>query len=282
MTVKFFCRDGECVLSATHLPVSVGRDEQYVSDFAEAGNGDAATGIRDRARMWNFVAQNPQALNLICCLYSDRGTIAGYQSMDSYIPPMLWTNKKGEQFYVRCVWIAKQRRAPLTRLESEELSGSDPDALARDLVNSISRGENVQYEFNAQIITPQDTGNLEFDPADPTFAWPTDRFPLMPIGLLTLNRLTENFENQVKNAEMSPYALVEGISFALPVRPPADGLEIAGESLRAMTEEEAHVLAGNLAEEISHLSPDLMEKILVMFTKADLAFGRVLTSILGG
>ncbi|WP_144481614.1 catalase, partial [Bacillus subtilis] len=50
-----------------------------------------------------------------------------------------------------------------------------------------------------------------FDPLDPTKVWPEDRFPLIEVGTMTLNRNPKNFFAEVEQAAFTPSATVNGI-----------------------------------------------------------------------
>lgn len=57
----------------------------------------------------------------------------------------------------------------------------------------------------------EETDSLDFDPLDPTKVWPEDRFPLMEVGTMTLNRNPKNFFAEVEQVAFSPSATVNGI-----------------------------------------------------------------------
>ena len=56
-----------------------------------------------------------------------------------------------------------------------------------------------------------ETDSLDFDPLDPTKVWPEDRFPLIEVGTMTLNRNPKNFFAEVEQVAFSPSATVNGI-----------------------------------------------------------------------
>ncbi len=53
-----------------------------------------------------------------------------------------------------------------------------------------------------------------FDPLDATKTWPEDKFPLMPVGTMVLNRNPENFFAEVEQAAFCPASIVPGIEFS--------------------------------------------------------------------
>jgi catalase len=54
----------------------------------------------------------------------------------------------------------------------------------------------------------------DFDPLDPTKTWPEDKFPLMPVGKMVLNRNPKNFFVEVEQAAFCPASIVPGVEFS--------------------------------------------------------------------
>ena len=280
-SVKFFCKKGEYDLLGQHLPVTVGCEQQAVLACCATTRADPVTGLRSRSRFWEYVAENPVALNAAVWLYSDLGTIGSYRAIDGFCSPSVWTNSRGETRLARCCWLSRQRPQTLTRFESEELCGYDPDAVARDFVTAVTRGELPQYELAVQLLEPN--RSLPFDPYDPTLIWPQEIAPPRRIGLMTLNRLPERIHPDLDAGRFDASHLIDGIE-AAPLALPAEGRELsqAGDHLRELSERERRRLIDNLCDELMQLPAELLEEILILFTKADLGFGQALTAALGG
>ncbi len=280
-SVKFFCKDGEYDLLGQHLPVTVGCEQQAVLACCSTTRPDPATGLRSRSRFWEYVAENPVALHAAVWLYSDLGTIGSYRAIDGYCSPSVWVGAHGKRKLARCCWLSRQRPQTLTRFESEELCGYDPDAVARDFVTAITRGEFPQYELAVQLLDPEQ--ELPFDPYDPTLIWPQEIASPRRIGLMTLDRLPETIAGDLDAKRFSAEHLIDGIEAAPPALP-AEGRELmqAGDRLRGLGERERRRLIDNLIDELSALPADLLEQILILFSKADLGFGQALTTALGG
>ena len=100
------------------------------------------------------------------------------------------------------------------RHEATRLAGIDPDYLTRDLHDAIARGEEVEYELNVQLMEIADELKQDFDPLDVTKTWPEDKFPLMPVGKMVLNRNPDNFFAEVEQAAFCPATIVPGIEFS--------------------------------------------------------------------
>jgi len=72
----------------------------------------------------------------------------------------------------------------------------------------------VEYELYVQIMEISEELNQTFDPLDATKTWPEDKFPLMPVGKMVLDRNPDNFFTQVEQAAFCPANLVLGIEFS--------------------------------------------------------------------
>jgi catalase len=102
----------------------------------------------------------------------------------------------------------------IARQEAEFLAGFDPDAAARDLCDSLERGELTEYELSVQLIPFEKQDQYDFDPLDAMKVWPENRVPLLKVGKLTLNKATENYLEEVEKAAFSPAKIVPGIDFS--------------------------------------------------------------------
>ena len=282
-TVKFFCREGEYDLFGMHLPVSVGTTEQTLADCCAASRANPKTGLRTRSAFWEFLVTHREALHAALWLYSDLGTIGSYRTIDGYGLPCLWVNAKNERRAVRPRWLSRQRPQTLTRFEAEELAGSDPDAVARDLVQSLQSGDRPQYELSIQVIEPEQFATLPFNPFDPTAIWPTEQFKPQRIGLLTLERLPDDIFTELDSERFRPENSIPGIEHvSAPGIKGGDDFAQVRQHLRSLGEFSRHRLVDNLREELLRLPPLLLEQVLILFSQADLEFGQAMTLALGG
>jgi len=126
----------------------------------------------------------------------------------------VWVNTEGKAVYVKYHWKPKLGVQNFDRHEATHLSGVDPDYLTRDLHDAIANGEDVEYELNVQLMEVADELKQDFDPLDATKTWPEDKFPLMPVGKMVLNRNPENFFSEVEQAAFCPASIVPGIEFS--------------------------------------------------------------------
>ena len=126
----------------------------------------------------------------------------------------VWVNAEGKAVYVKYHWKPKLGVQSLDRHEATPLAGDDPDYLTRDLYDTIASGQEVEYELNVQLMDIADELKQNFDPLDPTKTWPEDKFPLMSVGKMVLNRNPKNFFAEVEQAAFCPASIVPGIEFS--------------------------------------------------------------------
>jgi catalase len=125
-----------------------------------------------------------------------------------------WVNAKGKAVYVKYHWKPKAGIETIDRHEATRLAGEDPDIATRDLYETIASGKTMEFELYVQIMEIDDELKQNFDPLDATKTWPEDKFPLMPVGKMVLDRNPENYFAEVEQAAFCPASIVPGIDFS--------------------------------------------------------------------
>jgi catalase len=125
-----------------------------------------------------------------------------------------WINEKGKAVYVKYHWKPKDGIETIDRHEATRLAGEDPDIATRDLYDNMASGKTVEFELHVQIMEIADELKQNFDPLDATKTWPEDKFPLMPVGMMVLNRNAENYFAEVEQAAFCPASIIPGIDFS--------------------------------------------------------------------
>lgn len=85
------------------------------------------------------------------------------------------------------------------------------DYATEDLFNSISKGDFPSWNFYVQIIPEKDGEKYKYDIYDVTKVVLKSDYPLIPVGVFTLNRNPENYFAEVEQAAFAPTNLVPGI-----------------------------------------------------------------------
>ena len=217
--VKFYTEDGNYDLVGLNFPVFFIRDSIKFPDMVHAlkpaPDTNVPTSSAANSRFWDFISLTPESTHIITWLFSDRGTVKSYRTMEGFgLNTFEWVNAKGKAVYVKYHWKPKAGVETIDRHEATRLAGEDPDVAVRDLYDWISSGKTVEYELNVQIMEIADELNQDFDPLDATKSWPEDKFPLLPVGKMVLNRNPENYFAEVEQAAFSAASIVPGIEFS--------------------------------------------------------------------
>jgi catalase len=217
--VKFYTEEGNYDLVGNNLPVFFIRDAikfpDMVHAFKPAPDTGYPTSSSANSRFWDFISLTPESTHMITWLFSDRGTVKSYRKMEGFgVNTYKWINVEGKAVYVKYHWKPKEGIETIDRHEATRLAGEDPDIATRDLHETIASGKTVEYELCVQIMEIADEFKQDFDPLDATKTWPEDKFPLMPVGRMVLNRNPENFFSETEQAAFCPASVVPGIDFS--------------------------------------------------------------------
>lgn len=217
--VKFYTGEGNYDLICNHVPVFPLRDPLQFPDFVHAIKPDPVTNVRGgpiaASRFWDFMSLRPESMNFLSYLFSDIGTVKSYRTIQGFgVNTYKWINLHGEEVYVKYYWEPCAGVEYIDSKTAAYLAGTDPDVAGRDLHDTIAAGHPVEYELQVQVIKVEDEFDQPFDILDPTYIWPENMFPLIPVGRMVLNKNPENFFAEVEQSAFSPAALVPGIDFS--------------------------------------------------------------------
>lgn len=149
---------------------------------------------------------------MLTLLYSDMGTPASYREMDGNgVHAYKWVNAAGEVTYVKYMWKTMQGQRNLTAAQAKAMTGEDWGHATTDLYKSIRDGKFPQWELRVQTLKEAELNKFEFNPLDATKIWPEKLVPSLKVGVMTLNRLPENFFEETEQAAFAPGNLVAGI-----------------------------------------------------------------------
>ncbi len=213
--VKFYTEDGNYDLVGNNLPVFFIRDAIKFPDMVHAFKPAPNTNIPDDNRFWDFISLTPESTHMITWLFSDRGTVKSYRTMEGFgVNTYKWVNAKGEAVYVKYHWKPLAGVHSIDRHEASRLAGEDPDIATRDLYDTIGSGKTAEWELYVQIMDIADELKQAFDPLDVTKTWLEDKFPMMKIGKMVLDRNPENFFAETEQAAFCPASIVSGIDLS--------------------------------------------------------------------
>lgn len=214
--VKFYTEDGNWDMVGNNLKIFFIRDPLKFPDMIHAFKPDPITNVQDMQRFFDFVSLSPEATHMITFLFSPWGIPANYRQMQgSGVNTYKWVNEAGEAVLVKYHWEPlKQGIKNLLQPEANEIQAVNFNHATLDLYQAIERGDYPEWELCVQIMSDDEHPELDFDPLDPTKLWPTDQFPFLPVGKMTLNRNPEDYFTEVEQAAFGTGVLVDGLDFS--------------------------------------------------------------------
>ncbi|SHH52213.1 catalase [Sporobacter termitidis DSM 10068] len=214
-STKFYTDDGVFDLLCNHLPVLFVRDGLRFPEAFTALDPSPVNNLTYPERFWSFVARAPEATHFVTWLYSDAGTVASFRHIRGYgVNTYVWRDHQGARRYVKYHWLPTVGEATIDRHQAGMLAGMNPDIAGQDLYDTIAGGTPVQYGLWVQLMEEQDESTLPYDPLDCTKVWDEQAYPLVPVGLMTLDRNPDNYMEQVEKAAFSPTNLLPGAEFS--------------------------------------------------------------------
>jgi catalase len=213
--VKFYTEDGNWDLVGNNLPVFFIKDAMKFPDLVHAWKPDPVFNIQDPRRQFDFASLLPEIMHMLTYWASPFGVPMNYRHMNGAgVNTYKWVNKDGKAVLVKYHWITQQGLRNMTMAEATEVQSRDWNHATRDLYEAIAHGDFPQWELRVQIMSDEEHPELDFDPLDDTKVWPEDKFPMLPVGMMTLNRNPENYFAEVEQAAFGTGVLVDGLDFS--------------------------------------------------------------------
>ncbi|CAD7286541.1 catalase [Campylobacter suis] len=213
--IKFYTREGNWDLVGNNTPVFFLRDPYKFPDFIHTQKRDPCTHLRSNNAAWDFWSLSPETLHQVTILMSDRGIPASYRHMHGFgSHTYSLINEKGERFYVKFHFKTRQGIKNLTNEEAGKIIANDRESHQRDLYENIEKGNFPKWDFKIQVMSEEQANNVNFNPFDLTKTWSHKEFPLIDVGVMTLNENPKNYFNEVEQAAFSPSNIVPGIGFS--------------------------------------------------------------------
>lgn len=213
--LKFYTKEGNWDLVGNNTPVFFVRDAYKFPDFIHTQKRHPHSNLRSNTAMWDFWSLSPESLHQVTILMSDRGIPKSYRHVNGYgSHTYSLINASGERFLVKFHFKTLQGIETLTNEQAEAVIAKDRESNQRDLFENIQAGNFPKWSFEIQIMTDSQAKNCAFNPFDLTKVWPHGDFPMIKVGIMTLNENPKNYFNEIEQASFSPSNIVPGISFS--------------------------------------------------------------------
>jgi catalase len=210
--LKFYTEEGNWDLVGNNTPVFFVRDPFKFQMFIHTQKRHPQTNTRDMDMQWDFWSLCPESLHQVTILFSDRGIPANYRQMHGFgSHTYSLVDSQGKRVWCKFHFRSLQGIANLRDEHAAHLIGQDRESHQRDLFDSIARGEFPRWRLCIQVMTEEAAETFRWNPFDLTKVWPHREFPLIQVGVLTLDRNPENYFAEVEQAAFKPSAFVPGI-----------------------------------------------------------------------
>lgn len=213
--LKFYTEEGNWDMVGNNTPVFFIRDAIKFGDFIHTQKREPGSNLKSATMMWDFWSLSPESLHQVTTLMSDRGIPDGYRHMHGFSSHTFsLINAADELHFVKYHFLTNQGIKNLMNEEANTLAGTDPDYSQRDLYHAIEKGDFPSWTLKIQIMKESEIDNQPFDPFDLTKVWPHGDFPLIEVGVLTLDRNAANYHAEVEQAAFNPSNIVPGMGYS--------------------------------------------------------------------
>ena len=213
--VKFYTEEGNWDMVGNNTPIFFVKDPKKFGDFIHTQKRDPYTHCKSPTMMWDYWSLNPESLHQVMILFSDRGTPDGYRHMNGYgSHTFSLINRDNERVWCKFHFKSQQGIKNFTNQEATDMKAKDMDYAQRDLLESIDRGEFPSWKLCVQVMTEAEAKAASFNPFDLTKVWSHKDYPLIEVGLMTLNKNPDNYFQDVEQSAFAPAHIVDGIGYS--------------------------------------------------------------------
>ena len=214
-SVRFYTSEGNYDLVGNNTPIFFVRDPMKFPMFIHSQKRLPDSGLRDETMQWDFWTLTPESAHQVTYLMGDRGLPRTWRQMNGYgSHTYLWVNEAGEKFWVKYHFHSHQGVVNLTQDDYDTIAGHTPDFHRKDLFEAIERGDFPKWTLSVQVMPYADAKTYRFNPFDLTKVWPHSDYPLIEVGVHTLNRNPGNHHAEIEQAAFLPSNLVPGIGLS--------------------------------------------------------------------
>ncbi|MDR1496505.1 MAG: catalase [Clostridiales Family XIII bacterium] len=212
---KFYTEEGNWDLVGNNTPVFFLRDPLRFPDLNHAVKRDPKTNMRSAQNNWDFWTMLPEAFHQVTITMSDRGLPKSYRTMHGFgSHTFSMINAKNKRVWVKYHWVSQQPIENLSDEEAAAIVAVDRESHQKDLFESIEKKRYPKWQLCIQVMTEEQAKNYKENPFDITKIWSHKDFPLIPVGMMTLNKNPENYFADVEQAAFNPANIVPGLGFS--------------------------------------------------------------------
>ena len=213
--VKFYTEEGNWDMVGNNTPIFFVRDPIKFGDFIHTQKREPGSNLKSATMMWDFWSLSPESLHQVTILMSDRGIPDGYRHMHGYSSHTFsLITAAGDLTYVKWHFRTNQGVKNLLPEVAEELAGTDPDYSQRDLHHAIEKGDFPSWTVKIQVMPEAEIGKYPYNPFDLTKVWPHGDYPLIDVGVMTLDRMPSNYFAETEQSAFNPSNILPGMGYS--------------------------------------------------------------------
>lgn len=213
--LKFYTEEGNWDIVGNNTPVFFIRDPLKFPDFIHTQKRHPRTNIRSSTAAWDFWSLSPESLHQVTILMSDRGIPLSPRFMNGYgSHTYSFWNNAGERFWIKFHFKTQQGHKTLTNAEAESIIGKTRESYQEDLYGAILKKDFPKWTMYVQLMPEMDAIKTSYNPFDLTKIWPHREYPLVEVGVIELNRNSDNYFADIEQAAFSPSNIVPGVGFS--------------------------------------------------------------------
>lgn len=218
-SVKFYTEEGNWDIVGNNIPVFFIQDAIKFPDLVHAVKPEPDTEIPQAQsahdNFWDFVSLTPESTHMLMWIMSDRTIPRSLRFIEGFgVHTFRLVNAKGEAQFVKFHFKPKLGLQSVMWNEAVKINGADPDFHRRDIIETLQKGEVIEWDMGMQIFTEEQAAKFDFDVLDPTKIVPEELVPVKIVGRLVLDKLMDNAFAETEVVAFSPQNIIPGIDFS--------------------------------------------------------------------
>jgi catalase len=217
--VKFYTEAGNWDLVGNNIPVFFVQDPIKFPDLIHAVKPEPDRGFPQAQSahdtFWDFISLTPESMHMVMWQMSDRTIPRSFRTMEGFgVHTFRFLTAEGASRFVKFHWKPLLGLQSVLWDEAVKINGADPDYHRRDLWRAIMQGDHPQWRLCVQVFDQAFADSFDFDILDATKIIPEELVPAQEIGLLTLNRVVDNFFQETEQVAFCTQNVIPGIGFS--------------------------------------------------------------------
>lgn len=216
---KFYTEAGNWDLVGNNIPVFFIQNPIKFPDLLHAVKPEPDRGFPQAQSahdtFWDYISLTPESMQMVMWQMSDRTIPRSFRMMEGFgVNTFRFLTSDGTSTFVKYHWKPVLVLQSVLWDESVKINGADADFHRRDLWTAIKRGDHPQWRLCVQVFDQAFADSFDFDILDSTKLIPEELIPVEEIGVLTLNRVVDNFFQETEQVAFCTQNVIPGIGFS--------------------------------------------------------------------